>query len=222
MKVLSIHIARSIWLFPTNFLNPNGRTIIPAINGIIDRYSFLEAPLPKEFVGSEKKSLEMKIGMFATQDDQSIEVSLTVHHDGLVAETRTTTEDSDRFLEDALTFLSNNFGLASFHELPINRKYLSEIYFTLSHTPKFFSELTNSFAEKSSCYIDNDKVGEFQFMGMHLTTSPDLSRTPPFIRVEREAEVPASENRFFSTSSLKTSDHIKLLEELETESNQSK
>ena len=218
MKVLSIHIARSIWLFPTNFLNPNGRTIIPAINGIIDRYSFLEAPVPKEFIGSEKKSLEMKIGMFATQDDQPIGVSLTIHHDGLVAETRTTTKDSDRFLEDALTFLSNEFGLASFRDLPINRKYLSEIYFTLSHTPEFFSEQTNSFVEKSSCYIDRDKMGEFQFMGMHLTTSPDLSRNPPFIRIEREAEVPADENRYFSTSSLRTDEHIKLLEELETES----
>ena len=192
--------------------------MIPVITGIINRYSFLENTPPEKFFGPEKKNLELKIGTFFTEDNTPIEVSLTVHHDGLVAETKTSTKDSDRFLEDTFAFLGDEFGLAPYRELPIHRKYLSEVYFTLSQAPEFFSKLTNSFVKKSSSYIDRDKVGDFQFRGFHLATDPDLSRNPLFIRLEREVDVPIRENRFFSSSSLETCEHIKLLEELESES----
>ncbi len=220
MKVLSIHTARSIWLFPTSYLNPNGKPIIPAVEGIIDRYSFLEHPPIAEVLGPEKKSLELMIGTFATQNDMPIEVRLTIHDDGLVAETRSSTNDSDLFLDDVLTFLSDNFGLAPYSELPINKKYVSEIYFTLNQTPEFFSKLTDSFIEKSSSYINCDKVGKFGFMGIHLATDPELSRNPSFIRVEREINVPFHANRFFSAGSIRTREHINLLEGLETVENQ--
>ena len=217
MKLLSIHIARSIWLLPINYLNPSGRQIVPAVKEIIDRYSFLETTPLTEVFGSEKKSLELKIGTFIKKDGVPIEVSLAIHNDGLVADTRSSTEDSDLFLEDVLTFLSDNFDMAPYSELPINKMYLSEIYFTLNQTPEFFSKLTNSFIKKSSNYINHDKVGNFEFMGIHLATDPELSRNPLFIRVEREVNVPFDENRFFSIGPIKTSEHIELLEGLETE-----
>ena len=217
MKLLSIHTARSIWLLPINYFNPSGRQIIPAVEEIIDRYSFLKTTPLAEVFGSEKKGLELKIGTFIKKDDVPIEVSLAIHNDGLVAETRSSTEDSDLFLEDVLTFLSEHFDLAPHSELPINKKYLSEIYFTLNKMPEFFSKLTSSFINKSSGYINRDKVGNFGFMGIHLATDPDLSGNPLLIRVEREVNVPFNENRFFSTAPIKTSEHIELLEGLETE-----
>ncbi len=216
MKVLSIHNARSIWLFPTRFLNPNGSFTTPAIERIIDRYSFTEyTPLNEVHKFFEQKSLELKFGRYVTQDEKSVEVSLFVHSDGLVAETQSSTKISDAFLEDALTFLNEQHDMALYRELPIKKKYVSEIYFTLTETPEFFSQLTNDFVEKSSSYINSDKVGKFQFMGIHFTTDPDLSSNPPFIRVEREVGVPFGENRFFSTGSVKTCEHIKLLNGLE-------
>ena len=191
--------------------------MIPAVNGIIERYSFLESTPPlTEAFGSEKKSLELKIGEFTTPDDRTIEVSLDFHGDGLVAETRSSTHDSDLFLEDVLTFLNENFSLAPYCELPINQKYLSEIFFALTDTPDFSSDLTNSFVEKSSSYINCDKVGHFQITGLHLATDPELSNTPSFIRVEREVGAPFSANRFFSSGTIKTSEHINLLEALGT------
>ena len=217
VKILSIHTARSIWLLPITYLNPHGRPIIPAVEEIMDRYSFFRTTPLTEVLGSEKKNLELKVGTFIKKDDVPIEVSLSIHKDGLVAETTSSTEDSDLFLEDVLTFLSDFFDLASYGELPINKIYLSEIYFTLNRTPEFFSRMANSFMSKSSGYVNCDKVGNFEFMGIHLATDPDLSGNPLLIRVEREINVPFYENRFFSTAPIKTSEHIELLGELETE-----
>ena len=216
MKLLSIHAARSIWLLPVNYLNPSGRQIIPAIEEIKDRYSFLKTTPLAEVFRSENKGLELKYGAFRRQDDVSIEVSLAIHNDGLVAETMSSTEDSDLFLKDVLTFLSEKYETVPYSELPINKRYVSEIYFTLNKTPEFFSKLTNSFIKKSSSLINRNKVGSFEIMGIHLATDPDLSRNPLFIRVEREINVPFNENRFFSTAPISTSEHIELLEGLET------
>ena len=203
-------------MFPTDYLNPNGSSVIPAIQGVIDRYSFLVHPSLTEVFESENKSLELKAGTFITQDKMPLHVSLSVHSDGIVADTQSSTEDSDLFLEDVLTFLSDSFDLVPCSELPINRVYLSEIYFTLNKTPDFFSSLTDSFIEKSSSYINTDKVGKFQFMGFHLATDPGKSKNPSFIRVERVVDVPFNENRFFSSGQIKTNEHIELLEGLET------
>ena len=216
MKVLSINSARSIWLVPTKYLNPRGVLLNPAVHGIIDRYKFSEKLPQSEIFEFENKSLELKAGTYVSQDDMPIEVSLAVHSDGIVAETRSSNNDSDLFLEDAFTFLSDNFGLTPYTELPINKKYVSEIYFTLKNTPNFFSELTDNFVKKSSSLINSDNLGEFHFQGIHLATDPGLSRNPSFIRVEREINVPLTENRFFSSGSIKTEEHIELLEMLET------
>ncbi len=209
--------ARSIWVFPINYLNPSGRQLMPAVEEIIDRYSFLKSTPLAEVLGSENKGLELKTGTFIKQDDAPIDVSLTIHDEWLAADTRSSTEDSDMFIEDVLNFLSDNYGTVPHSELPINKRYLSEVYFSLNKTPEFFSKSTNSFIKKSSSYINRDKVGNFEFMGFHLATDPGLSKNPFFIRVERVFDVPFSENRFFSTGSIKTSEHIELLEGLETE-----
>ena len=216
MKILSIQTARSIWLFPTKFLNPKGRSIIPALEGIIDRYSFIKSAPLDEALGSEMNGLELKAGSFHKQNGVPIDVSVTIYSDGLVADTSSSTEDSDLFLIDALTFLSNNFDLVSYSELPIHKLFLSEVFFTLNEVPDFFSEFTNSFMNKSSRYIDRDKFGDFSFMGINLATDPKLSGKTSFIRIERELNTPFDENRFYSTGSIKTSHHIELLVGLET------
>lgn len=222
MKILSVRVARSVWLFPTDYINPNGSSVIPVIEGVIDRYSFLVHPSLAEVFNSENMSLELKAGTFIRQDNIPVHVSLSVYRDGMVADTQSSTMDSDLFLEDVLTFLSDSFDMAPYSELPINRTYLSEIHFTLDQTPDLFSDLTDSFIKKSSSYINSDKLGKFQFMGFWLATDPGLSNNPSSIRVERVIDVPFNENRYLSSGQIKTSEHIELLEGLETVDCQSK
>ncbi len=217
MNILSIHLARAIWLFPTAYLNPNGSSTIPVVRELISRYSFsTDNPLTEVFV-PEQNALELKHGEFVTENDGLIQISLTVYGDGLVADTRSSTQNSDYFLEEVLKLAVDNFGLEPEKKLPINRKYLSEIYFSLNKTPELFSKLTHTLIEKSSNCIDNNKLGNFGFHGIHLKTDPVFSDNSPFIRVERAENTPFIENRFFSSGSIKTDDHIKLLKELETD-----
>lgn len=216
MKVLSVSIARSISLIPTTHFNPKGRNIIPMLDAIKERYSFpTVTPLEKVF-GPEQESMKFDHGSFMGKDTIPIDVSFAIHNDGLVADTNSSTEDSDLFLEDLLAWLSNEYDLVSQNELPIKKLYLSELYFTLDKIPQFLSDQVDAFAQKASDVIKNKKVGKFDFQGISLGTNPELSEKPLIIRLEREVNTVFSENRYFSSAPLETKDHLSLLENLET------
>jgi len=216
MKVLSVSVARSISLIPTAHFNPKGRNIIPILDAIKERYFFpIVTPLEK-VLGPEKESVKFEHGSFMGKDTIPIDVSFAIHNDGIVADTQSSTEDSDLFLEDLLTWLSKEYDLVSQNEIPIKKLYLSELYFTLDKTPQFFSDKIDSFAQKASDNIKNKKVGKFNFQGISLGIDPELSERPLTIRVEREVKTAFSENRYFSSGPLETKDHLSLLESLET------
>lgn len=217
MNVLATNMARSIWLVRTIYLNPKGMAIVPVLSAIFERYSFAKATPLEKVLGPDNESLKFEKGTFLNKDDLPIEISLSVHDDGLVADTTSSTEDSDLFLEDILSWLSDEFKYASHTELSIKKIYLSEIYFSLNKVPNLFSRLSESFAKKASSHIENENLGEFGFLGISLGTDPSKSKNSLTVRVEREVNAPFSENRFFSSAPIQTSEHIKLLEGLELE-----
>jgi len=110
-----------------------------------------------------------------------------------------------------LSWLSEEHGFAPYTELPIERIYLSEIYFSLDKVPNIFSRVIGSFTKEATSHIDEDKLGELGFTGFSLGTDPSNSKNALTVRVERETNTTFSENRFFSSAPFKTSEHIDLL-----------
>ncbi len=214
MKLLSVHSAKSIWLIPTNYLNPRGLFLRPAMIALKDRYSFASSPIEKP-PATEKDALKFEQGAFKGRDRVPVTVNMTIHEDGIVIETRSSTNDGDLFLEDALTWISTNFGLPAHDALPIKKIYASDLFIKFEKTPRIFDKRLAPFLKEVEELIEGGQKGAIDFFSFGLSTDPGLSERPLTFRFERRVNTPASDNQYYSFAPIKTELHLKLLERLE-------
>lgn len=129
MKLLSIASARSVWLFPFNDLNPRGKALMPMLQPLIERYKFIKFPQkPEELVSSSTNPLEFHEGAYTTKEGNEIVVNLRVYNDGLIADSRSSTADSDAFLHDLLSWGSEAYGLTNYAKVIRRKLYTSELH----------------------------------------------------------------------------------------------
>lgn len=214
MKILAVRTARAVWLFPQYFLNPRGAYIYPAELALKTRYNFRRTPMDNVQVG-QTEGLKFENGEFLGTNGIVEIVSVTLHNDGIVVDMRSTTEDCDSFLEDALTWLSNEYGLPSYSDLPIKRIYVSELNVIFEKAPIIINPKLAPFIKELSKEIGSDRIGDLDFMSLYLSPDQTLSNNPPQFRFEREINTPFSENRYYSFSPTTTDIHVKLLTKLE-------
>lgn len=207
MILSSVAAARAIWLFDVNDLNPKGRYVYDELfPWLVKRYRFAKAPThSRDMVDN---AWEFVDGMFSNSVNVPITVTLRVYGDGLVSETRSSTDDSEAFLADALAAAIEQLGL-TFTESMVHRKmYASEL---------------NLACDKPLDAI-NPRMGEFLktlsgTLGTKCeTTSLGFGGEPAgqaIFRFERKANVPFSQNRYWSLAPVPTSVHLALLEQLE-------
>lgn len=100
MKLLAVRVARVIWLFPPYFLNPRGLFMRPAIEAIKGRYGFLKSPLDAEIPPLPNTGYRYENGSFSGKEGMVHIVSMVSHDDGIVIDTRSSTDDADAFLEE--------------------------------------------------------------------------------------------------------------------------
>ena len=210
MKIAEVIMARSVWLFDTYELNPRGIAFGPILKALVDRYHFLGVPMPTDFVDASKGP-HFQDGTFSTDHD-SIRADLQIYNDGIIGDTRSSTKDTDAFLEDALSWAGNEFRLNYRKELVKNKYYESQ----LTVHPDF--DLTNV-CEKFKAFAEI--LTQFE-PGQY--TAPEALTTIAFrpdpnsrllFTFERREKVPFSENKYFSHASLPTDRHIALLEVFE-------
>jgi hypothetical protein len=216
MNLSSVALARSIWLFDINELNPSGRNIFPdAFAWLGERYIFQTFPKSTADVDAEKKGYLFKTGTFAVSDGDTITVNFSIYNDGLVAETWASTEKGDLFLDEVLRLACNRYGLV--RPPNIKKQYFSEVIVKLDHpisngvTPKVvaFCEMLNKLFTRH-----NLPTFEVTGIGFGLDTSRS-SYKPPGLIIERKLGASFSENRFFSRSPFTTQDHLFIIEEFE-------
>ena len=214
MKLLGVRSAKSIWLFPTYFLNPNGIYTRPIIEAMKTRYNFQKTPLDKP-IQDTSTNFKYEDGMFKGRNGTISITSMTIHEDGIVIEAKSSTEDGDAFLEDALVWCSQEFGLATYSELPITKIYASELNVSFKQTPAIFNPKFLPLLEKVTTAINDVNKGNSEFLGFQLSTDFARSEKPAQFKFEREINVPFKDNRFYSFSQTTTESHIKLLKEIE-------
>jgi len=213
MKLLAVRVARSIWLVPRNFLNPRGAFTQAVIEAIKNRYSFFKSPLDNPPPPVEAHKYEG--GKFNGKRGDILIVSMALHNDGIVVDTRSSTDDGDAFLEDMISWVGKEYSLPSHTELPIKKLYASELNVVFSNSPAIFNSKLTPFLNAVSSAIGNDKIGKADFLGFHLGTDQTRSKAPFEFKFEREVNTTFEENRYYSFSPTKTEIHIKLLEQLE-------
>lgn len=209
MKLLAIHSAKAIWLVPKIFLNPYGKSTIPLMAGLVERYMFAVAPEIKIGSPTQRPDAKFSDGVFIGSNGDQIRVSLAVHNDGLVAETGSSTRDAESFLEDALKWVEKEYGIASYADLPVKRIYVSEVFV------KFKGELA-PFSKKFQPFLDalrSDKASPMDLMNLNFGADEPDNQYPLGLRIERHA--PFSTNQYFSFAKTQTDKHLTLLEAFE-------
>lgn len=216
MQLLSVGVAKSIWLFDVNELNPSGKRLFPdALTWLGEKYSFQSFPKSITDTDPDKKGYQFKTGEFQTNDGP-INANFAIHEDGLVAETWASTEIGDQFLSDILRSLSARYSLGFKLESVLRKVYVSELTVQLNSDLSKFGRSFTGFCEKLNLLMARHHLPGYELTGMIF--SPDTSGTsykPPGFMLERKTSAPFSSNRYWSKSPFSTSDHIAALEAYE-------
>jgi hypothetical protein len=214
MKLLSIRTARTIWLVPPTYINPRGRFILPGILACAKRYGFVKVPNPQSFFETPVKVM-FEGGSFTASDGVSVVVNLTLHDDGIVADTRSSTEDSELFLEDALGWLATEFQLPEPSELSIKKIYLSEVNLAFDRSIEIFNDRFSNFVRSLRSGVGTNPAKPMELVNLNFGTDPGTGARQALLRIERDVGASFNENRYFSSALLQTSEHLKLLREFE-------
>ena len=215
MKQIAVLLARSVWQFDMAQLNPGGMNLWPACEWLIKKYQF--AVHPKNILDvNNEKALAFQAGAFINSKGSDVLVSLAVFANGFVVDASSSTDDSDEFLQNVATEISQNFRLT----VPpnIGKAYISQVevesQFSLAAVDPKLLTLAESLDAKVRT-VDG-KPRRFDFGVLQFWTE-DVNATtaPAYFRFERKLGLPFSSNRYFSQAALRTKEHYAFLEELE-------
>jgi hypothetical protein len=214
MELLNVITARSVWLFDLAELNPKGKSVFPELlDWLKDTYDFEKSPKSVDDV-DETKALVFSRGHYQAKEEIFVYVvELKVYTDGLVANTQSSTKDTDAFLNDILTTSGQEFSLTYKSEMIRKRLYLSELNVRSQKNLGGVNPHLDDFASRIS------KAGGHQFEFAGLSFWPRQAIPPTAISaftLERKVNTDRNENKYFSRAPLHTEDHFNLLQEIES------
>lgn len=219
MKLLSVNTARALWFFHTNDLNPRGRAVERDIYaGLAKRYSF-KIPDPKEMAELRQKGggVVFSDGLFAKDKaTPAIQVNLTVYRDAMFADTRSSTTDSDAFLDDLLNWMHSEIGLLDYKSIAIRRLYVSEVYISLEKSLNKFNRQFDEFAKFLASKIKGPtKNLSLEVGALAFWIDPEIKHVHIPFRLERQDGSAFDEGRYYSMAPLETEEHLAAIEQLE-------
>jgi hypothetical protein len=216
MKLVSVLLARSVWLFDFGQFNPKGLNLWPLCEWLIERYRFAAYPKNVLDLSSDEKALAFKAGSFVNSRGENVLVSLSIYANGIIAEASSSTDDAEEFLQQAAGLIYELFGM----KVPPNagRAYVSQCEIESQFSLSAFKPELAQFAEALSATVAtvDGKSRDFDF-GVLQLWSDDTNPTtaPALFRFERKIGLPFSSNRYFSQAALKTHEHLEFLDALE-------
>ncbi len=214
MELTSVLLARALaWVEPSD-LNPRGAVFYPdLVKALVARYNFQKFPEKFEDF-DESKGVAFGVGRLGdTVIDQ-----LVIYTYGIMLDTRSSTQESRRLLEEAFEWGRREQAFAYKPGMVRRWQYASQVTFR-STAPMTGA---NSAVGKLAAAVAK---GVVDVMGEHLrydltflTVDYDqLTRKHPLGRfsIQRRDNTPFSENKYFSDAPLPTDLHIQLLEQFE-------
>jgi len=209
MEKLSVNLARSLWFCHITDLNPKGLNLFPIVTPfLVNTYKFKKYPAENDLIDLSK-GITYEAGEFVTNDGPVL-IRFTVYNDGIVADSISSTKDSDAFLADMLTRLSKDVGLPNYEEIIKTRGYLSQLYVKMQ---KSLEDINSKLRKISKVLSDKvlDGSHHYEVGGISFWSDQVHAMKPSPFTFERVVNVPFSENRYYSASPLQTEDHWELL-----------
>ncbi len=215
MELLSVALARSSWIGRVRYLNPYGRYLYPALLPfLLELCNFKKFPQPNDNL-DESKGLIFENGEFKNVQGELINVKLSIFDYGIIADSASSTQDTDAFLEMLLSKVQDTFKLTNYEDVLKTKQYLSQLYIKIDKSfetidPRL-KEISNYLSKNVEGYGDVD----YQLSGMSFWPDQTKPLNPLAFGIERAVGEPFSENSYLSTCSLQTDKHLEILKMLE-------
>lgn len=217
MRVTAILKARAVALIHVDELNLLGKVrFSDIVSPLVEKYGFLTYPTKPEDFDPEKG-----IKFHQGKSGDKVIALLDIYPGLITLETLSSTTDSRNVLEDILKWGSEKLGLTYKAGMIRHWGYISQISFSsdfplLSSLNKPLQNLARKTGEAVSGFFGENLPYD---VGKIIVGHDPMVRKSSIasITVEHRVDTPFGENRFYSESPLPTELHIKFLEELESE-----
>lgn len=216
MKILAVTLGRAMWLIDFDKVNPRGRSLLDTLQELAKRYRFAKFPAHLLDYG-KSGGLEFLSGTFM-RDGVDLRVGLTVFNNGIQADTLSSTDDAEALLEDVREWLAKECNLPIDDDAILRKSYQSQ----LDVQPAGSLILANPKLEPLAARLSSQTVSldgkprTFAISGLVIVPD-DVGGTgaPMPFRLERKWGTPFENNTYFTQAQLRTSEHIKLLSDVE-------
>jgi hypothetical protein len=218
MRVTSVLLAQTIRFVsvPSDIPEEKRIPIYPLVKGLQERYSFLQTPLKVEDFDFKKGVTFLK-GLF----EHKVIEKFQVYERGVLCESKVNTDYCEQFIDDVLDFGIKS-GLPFSKASGPDRGYFSSLEVQmngeLDEKITKLSSLAGMLAGKFKSY--GVSTGDYSTIGFKLgrdesNVNLDGPRSTEFV-FERRAAQPHSSHLYASWGSLRTTDHLEVLQALET------
>jgi hypothetical protein len=218
LKIVSYDNGRATWLFPLEEFAPAaGSNSASVISAIANRYGFAQVPTITTQESMAKNGLPFGMGQFEINDTRFTVTDFLVYNDGIVAVAEKT-EWAEAFLAD-VTFWVKQFGFREIFS-GIRKLYASTVVVDfetpLSRLLTGYEAISELITSRTVTIMPERKQMQFARLDFEVdrTTLAGQLALPKFI-LERRAAVSFTQERYFSTGPMHTTDHIVVLEEIE-------
>ncbi len=216
MELSAIILSRVLGFVETFDLTPRGTVFFPdLIAGLVEAFRFHKFPQTMEEM-DESKGVVFTEG---TWNGVSV-FQLTIYNNAILLDTRAGTDESKKILLEGLQWAADKFGLNYKNGMIRRWRYVSDLTVT-TEVPLL---VTNPALSNLG-----DAVGKHvsEILGEPLVFSP-IRSTVDFERhlrplamaafdIQRRADTPFSENKYFSEAPLPTDVHFELLQRYEAD-----
>ncbi len=217
MQLSAVLLARFITFIEIAELDPRGRIHFPELSdSLAKRFGFQK--FPQKF---EEFDLQKGIEFAQGKWERGGVEKLTIFGGGFAAETRSSTDDSEGFLHEFLSWAATKFGIQYRPEMIKHIAYVSQVVFyaeapiltLLSNPVARLSQRVSNSIEK----VLKEKI-HYELSGLWIGMD-QLTRkmAPAAFTIQRRIDVPFSENKYFSEAPLPTEVHLTLLREFEAD-----
>ena len=217
MKILSVPLARCMWLMDFQKINPRGRSFLDAFHALAKRYRFAKFPAHVlDF--ADGGGLKFLSGAFR-KGDIDLRVGLTVFDNGFQADTLSSTDDAEAFLDDIRQWLASDFNMPIDDEAIIRKSFQSQLDVQFSKELILVNPNIGSLVNKISSQVISIDGKQHPFFIGGISLFPEAAGDTgvpwPFKLERKWGGKPFAENIYFTQAQLRTSEHIDILEEIE-------
>lgn len=214
MELASVLLARALaWVEPID-LNPRGAVFYPELTKtLVARYNFQKFPQTLEDF-DESKGVTFAVGRLG---DTVIE-QLVIYTYGIMLDTRVSTQESRRLLEEAFEWGRKELGFVYKPAMVKRWQYASQVTFRSTSPMTGANSAVGKLAASVAKGVADIMGENLKYDLAILSVDYDqLTRKHPLGRfsIQRRDNTPFSENKYFSDAPLPTDIHIQLLEQFE-------